>query len=253
MNEKKNTFCCSLPSRLSHTGHLLALLAHVLPGTKSLHLGIARVAEGTTCNTTDSDMMMTIAGQLVNSSRTLVLDKPQVGQLLAAHLAGEALWVPGGVGGLDHPPDDELAALGTARGKEDVEAVLAVLALLELIEDAVGKGTEALGAAGKKNPHQQLYLVVQRAATLADFSFFFFHYLHEAPRMKQVPVGVDDLGPRLKAVVAARAGHGVHLDLAVVVVVVGSGRERGAMKIREMVVRACVRAQPGMKTTTAQK
>jgi len=40
---------------------------------------------------------------------TLILDEAEVCQLLVAHLAGEALRVPGGHHGLDDPPDDELA------------------------------------------------------------------------------------------------------------------------------------------------
>ena len=40
---------------------------------------------------------------------TLVLDEAEVGQLLVAHLAGEALRVPGGHHGLDDAADDELA------------------------------------------------------------------------------------------------------------------------------------------------
>ena len=55
--------------------------------------------------------------------------------------------MPGGPAGLDDPADDELAALAAAGRVEDVEAVLAVLAALELVEDAVGVRTEALGAA----------------------------------------------------------------------------------------------------------
>ncbi len=89
-------------------------------------------------------------GAEISVALTLVFHKAEVCQLLAAHLAGEALWVPGGVHGLDHPPDDELAALGTARGKEDVEAVLAVLALLKLIKDAIRERAEALGASAKR-------------------------------------------------------------------------------------------------------
>ena len=40
---------------------------------------------------------------------TLVLDESQIRQFLVAHFAGEALRVPGGVHGLDHATDDELA------------------------------------------------------------------------------------------------------------------------------------------------
>ena len=47
---------------------------------------------------------------------------------------------------LDDAANDELSTLATARGVQDVEAVLAVLAALELEEDIVLEGSEALGA-----------------------------------------------------------------------------------------------------------
>ena len=65
----------------------LALLAHVFALALRLDLGGALVAEGA----------------------ALVLDEALVGQLLVAHLAGEALRVPRRVHRLDHPPHDELA------------------------------------------------------------------------------------------------------------------------------------------------
>ena len=76
-----------------------------------------------------------------------------VGELRLAHLTGEAVRVPRGRHGPDDAAHDELAALAAARRVQHVEVVLAVLPPLELVEHAVGKGTEALGAAGgDRNP-----------------------------------------------------------------------------------------------------
>ena len=71
-----------------------------------------------------------------------------VGELPLAHLAGEAVRVPRGRHGPDDAAHDELAALAAARRVQHVEVVLTVLPPLELVEHAVGEGTEALRAAG---------------------------------------------------------------------------------------------------------
>lgn len=84
---------------------------------------------------------------LVAEGPARVLDEPAVGQLDGAVLAAEALGMPVGVHGLDDAPDDELAALAAAGREQDVEVVLAVLAALELVEDAVPELLEALGTA----------------------------------------------------------------------------------------------------------
>lgn len=136
----------------------VTLLAHVLAHALRLDLGVA----------------------LVTQTPALILDEAQIGQLLSAHFAGEALRVPGGVHGLDDPADDEFAAFSATRSEEDVKVVFAVLPALELVEDAVRKRPEALGA-------------------------------HEALWVEQVAVGVDDLGPGLEAVFAASAIHALHI------------------------------------------
>ena len=82
------------PQRLS-VDDRMTLLAHVLAHSLSLDLGVA----------------------FVTQTPALILDEAQVGQLLPAHFAGEALRVPSGVHGLDDPADDELAALAAARGE----------------------------------------------------------------------------------------------------------------------------------------
>ena len=49
----------------------------------------------------------------------------------------ETIWMPGVVHGLDDPPDDEGLAFATARGKQNIEIVLAILALLKLKENTI--------------------------------------------------------------------------------------------------------------------
>ncbi len=67
--------------------NLLALLAHVFANALGLDLGVALMAQ----------------------RATRVLDEAEVGQLLVAHLAGEAVRVPSHRHGLDHAAHDELA------------------------------------------------------------------------------------------------------------------------------------------------
>ena len=81
---------------------------------------------------------------------------------------------------LDHPPDDELATLGAAWREEDVEVVLAIFPPLELVEDPVGEGAEALGA-------------------------------HEARAVKELPVRVDNLGFWFKAIITTRTGDALQV------------------------------------------
>ena len=81
---------------------------------------------------------------------------------------------------LDHPPDDELATLGAAWREENVEVVLAIFPPLELVEDPVGEGAEALGA-------------------------------HEARGVEELAVRVDNLGFGLKAIVTPRAGDALQV------------------------------------------
>lgn len=101
-------------------------MADVFAQATSLHPGIALVAQ----------------------CAASVLDEASIGQLHGALLAPEALGVPAGVHGLDHPADDELAALIAARSEQHMEVVLAVLTAVEFIEDTVPELTEALSAPG---------------------------------------------------------------------------------------------------------
>ena len=81
---------------------------------------------------------------------------------------------------LDHTPDDELSALAAAWGIQHVEAVLAVLAVLELEEDIVLERTEALGA--------------DKAAVAVE-----------------CPIAVDNLRLWLEPILAARTGDTVQV------------------------------------------
>ena len=81
---------------------------------------------------------------------------------------------------LDHPPDDELATLGAAWREENVEVVLAIFPPLELVEDPVGEGAEALGA-------------------------------DEARGVEELAVRVDNLGFWLKAIVTTRTGDALQV------------------------------------------
>ena len=81
---------------------------------------------------------------------------------------------------LDHAPDDELSTLAAARGIQHVEAVLAVLAVLELEEDIVLERTEALGA--------------DKAAVAVE-----------------CPIAVDNLRLWLEPILAARTGDAVQV------------------------------------------
>jgi len=98
-------------------------LTHVFAHPSCLYLGVTFVAEGS----------------------SLILDEPQICQLLVTHLTAKTLRVPSGLHGLDDPSDDELPALGAARSKQDVEVMLAVFPPFELIEHTFGERSETLG------------------------------------------------------------------------------------------------------------
>jgi len=80
----------------------------------------------------------------VAQSSALVLDEPQICQLLVTHLTGKTFRVPSGLHGLDDPSDDELPALGAARSEQDVEVMFTVFPSFELIEHPIWERSEAL-------------------------------------------------------------------------------------------------------------
>lgn len=104
-------------------------MAHVLPQPTCLHLGIALVAEGP----------------------SPILDETRVCQFHAALLASEAPGMPAGVHRLDDASDDELPTLVAAGSEEDVEVVLAVLATVEFVKNAVSELAETLGTTRNEN------------------------------------------------------------------------------------------------------
>lgn len=68
--------------------------------------------------------------------------------------------MPVGVHGLDDAADDEFAAFSATGGKENVEVMLAVLAALEFVKDAVAELLEALGAPRKLRHWFKVYEVI---------------------------------------------------------------------------------------------
>ena len=89
-----------------------------------------------------------------------------------------------------------------------MKAVLAVLALLELVKDSVGEGPEALHAPKQGRTHCKLD-ILERLSVI-----FQTEYLHKALWVEELPVGVDYLCRGLEGVLAADAVHAaVHLDI----------------------------------------
>jgi len=133
-------------------------LTHVFAHPSCLYLGVTFVAEGS----------------------SLVLDEPQICQLLVTHLTAKTLRVPSGLHGLDDPSDDELPALGAARSEQDVEVMFAVFPSLKLIEHSIWERSEALRT-------------------------------HEAAGVEKFTIGVHYFGFWLKPIVATSTGNAVQV------------------------------------------
>lgn len=114
---------------------------------------------------------------LVTERSASIADEAQVGKLLHAEFAGEALRVPVGVHGLDDTANDEFVAFATTRCKEHLEVMFTVLAAFKLVKDVIGEWSEALGT-------------------------------HKALSVPQLTIGVDNLLLGLEAVPTPSAGHG---------------------------------------------
>lgn len=123
-----------------------------------------------------SDLFL-LAVAIVTKRSVLVPDEARIGQRNGAPFARETLRMPVGRHRLNDTSDDEIVALVAARCKQDVEILLAVLAPLELVEDAILELAEALSA-------------------------------HKALRMPELAVRVDDPFVRLESLVAPGAVHG---------------------------------------------
>lgn len=102
----------------------MTLVADVLPNSSSLLFCIALMAEGSAS----------------------VLYEALVSKWHLAGFAAETLGVPVVVHGFNDSANDELPTLATARGKQDMEVVLTVLAAFKLVEDSIRKWAEALTA-----------------------------------------------------------------------------------------------------------
>lgn len=120
----------------------------------SLDFGIAFVAQGT----------------------ILIANESAVGQFFVALFTPKAIGMPIGCHSLDYASDDEFTTLVAARRKQNVKVTLTVFAALELVEDAILEGTEALGA-------------------------------HKALRVPQFTTRIDDFLVRLEALLATGARH----------------------------------------------
>jgi len=75
-----------------------------------------------------------------------VADETRVSQHTIATRTPETLWMPRIVHCFDDAPDDERFTFAAARGKQNVEVVLAILALLKLEEYAIFKRLKTLSA-----------------------------------------------------------------------------------------------------------
>lgn len=155
--------------------HLLAFVANVFPQPDGLHSCVAVVAQ----------------------RPILIANKAAVGQFLRAHLAAEALRMPIRCHRLDDATDHELAALVAARSEKYVKIAFAILAPLELVENAILEGAEALSAPTETN------CVISIGVSCVERSF----HLHEALGVPQLAVRIDDFLVRLEALLAAGAKH----------------------------------------------
>ena len=121
-----------------------------------------------------------------------ILNEPSIRQLRLAHLATEALRMPAGIHGLNHPPDDETVAFATTGSKQNLEISLTVLPVVVLVENPVLELLEALGAAKKSKLSTASVKICG---------------LHKALLMPQLPSRVDDFLMGLEPVAAAGTQH----------------------------------------------
>lgn len=84
----------------------------------------------------------------------LITNKATIGKLLWAHFATEAIRMPIRRHRFNYTANDEFTTLIATWREQNVEITFTVLATLELIKDAILKGTETLGAS--KNIHGRL-------------------------------------------------------------------------------------------------
>lgn len=76
----------------------------------------------------------------------LIANKTTIGKLLRAHFTTKAIRMPIGRHCFDYTTNDEFTTLVATWCEQNVKVTFAVLATLELIKDAILKGTETLGA-----------------------------------------------------------------------------------------------------------
>lgn len=115
--------------------HLLCSLVHMLLNTctnhtRSIFVNLTRYPRQ----------------QIVEHQPASILYEALVSEWHLAGFAAETLGVPVVVHGFNDSANDELPTLATARGKQDMEVVLTVLAAFKLVEDSIRKWAEALTA-----------------------------------------------------------------------------------------------------------
>lgn len=132
----------------------MALLAWIFPDLRGFDAGIAAMAQGA----------------------IIVPYEARVGQLLGAQLTTEALRMPARLHRLDDTPDDDFVALVAEWRVEDSEILLAVLAALELVEDSILEGSEALRA-----PKSEEFSLITSASSLIELTYTKHWMCHSCP------------------------------------------------------------------------
>lgn len=159
--------------------HSLALVAHVFAQADRFDASIAVVAQCT----------------------ILISNESTVGQLLRAQFAAEALRMPIGCHRLDYATNNKFAAFIAARREQYMKVAFTIFSSFEFVEDPVLEGTEALSATEKnrkKAIHKWFHIRVGNPIHI---------HLHEALRMPQFTVRIDNLLVRLESLFASRTKH----------------------------------------------
>lgn len=102
---------------------LLALVANMFAKSTSFDSGITIMAKGS----------------------SLTFDESCICQFTIAFLATEAAWMPVGIHRFNHSTNNKFTTFSTARSKEHMKIMFAVLAAFKFIKSAFWKRSETLG------------------------------------------------------------------------------------------------------------